>query len=374
MSIPRNSALNVVATCLIATALSACDSQELAPYNHTADVTIHNHFDIAALMLRTPAAAHDSDGNLLINGSFENQQSYGWNSCANQSKLNFSNQSTDGASAITLKKQQCVYQGVSIDPRATVSLVCDARVDSKRNDWTGLGISFYDQYWNYLQDAPSALIDNKEYTAYEVTGQAPESAVYASVWFYTENKALLDNCFLTSEQTITENLLYNGDFTIHRSGTIQRPDDITSYPVTQPDGWRDACRGVNLAVTSVESGEMVVSEGACVHQQLSNEALDALRGNYFEMTCTYNLTTENFASIAANLTDLRATTGMNDRTVLTKTSTSQEFLYGTATLSGKASDNLGSWPSVFVAIGKQGNDMLFVRDCSLRVVDGPAIK
>jgi len=62
---------------------------------------------------------------------------------------------------------------------------------------------------------------------------------------------------------------------------------------------------------------------------------------------------------------------MNDELVLTKTSTSDEFLFGTATLSGKASDKLDPYPGVFVAIGKQGNDMLFVRDCSLRVVDQP---
>jgi len=298
---------------------------------------------------------------LLANGSFEDYLDSGWESCGNKNKIKFTHEASDGDVALKLNRNGCIYQATEIVPSTTVQLVCDAKIASKKSHWTGLGMSFYDQHWNYLSDATSAVISGNSYAAYEVTEHAPDTAAYVSVWFYSEDKALLDHCVLSAEATEAENLLYNGDFSITRNG------DVRGNPVVQADGWRDACNGFN----GLGAGrEMVLSEGACVHQQLSNEAIQALEGNYFELTCDYNLTTDNYAGFATNLTDLRRETGHNENIVLTRTSTDQ-FLFGTATLSGKASDHLDPAPGVFVAIGKQGNDMLFVRNCSLTIVDGP---
>ena len=360
----------LIAPCLIVLAISGCDARDLQPDNHTVlsapPVSVHDQFDISHLMFRTAAATSKIDGNALSNGGFEQQLEAGWDSCGMQNKISFTNKVTSGKTALELNRQGCIYQGVQINPNETVSLVCDAMVSSKRNDWTGIGISFYDEFWNYLGDANYTEVSGNEYKAYEVTDQAPGSANYASVWIYTENKALVDDCFLSTQEANVENLLYNGDF------TIGRPGQVRGQAINQADGWRDACNGVNLQVSRSPVGEMILSEGACVHQQLSDDAIQALQGNYFELTCTYNLTSDNRASIATNLTDKRRETGMNDELVLTKTSTLQERLYGTATLSGKASDKLDAAPGIFVAIGKQGNDMLFILDCSLRVVDAPS--
>ncbi len=364
-----NTSAGPITACLIALALSGCNSSSLTTDSHTLytvpSVNVHDRMDISNLKLRTAAATSQTDGNALTDGSFEELFKSGWDSCGVQNKISFTDRVTDGEVALELKRQGCVYQGVEINPNATVSLVCDAMVRSKRNDWTAIGISFYDEFWNYLGDAESAVVSGHVYGAYEVTAQAPGTALYASVWYYTENRALLDNCFLTADESESENLLYNGDFTINRAG------EIRGYPVDLADGWRDACNGFNQRVSTVPDGEMVLSEGACVHQQLSAEAIQALEGNYFELTCTYNLTSDNRAIIATNLTDRRRETGMDEEIILTKTSTLEERLYGTATISGKASDWLDPALGVFVAIGKQGNDMLFIRDCSLRVVDAP---
>lgn len=344
--------------------VSACDSNSLVLDKDYSE-RVHNQIDTSLLRFQAAMPTTNIDGNLLVNGSFENQFKDGWNSCGDQQKIKYSHQATDGGSALELAQHGCIYQGAKITPNATVSLACDASIASNKNDWTGLGVSFYDDSWNYIDDAAYAVVSNNKYQVYEVTEQAPSSAVYASVWFYTENTALLDNCFLTTEQTDTENLLYNPDFSITRNG------DIRGYPVTQADGWRDACGAVNQRTSS---GPMVLAEGACVHQRLSNDAIRALQGNYFEFTCTYNLTRDHYATLSTNLTDRRRDTGMNEVLVLTKTSTNEAFLYGTATLSGKASDNLSSAPGIFVAITKQSNGMMFVKDCSLRVVDGPTSK
>jgi len=278
------SPLQLMAAFSAAIALSACDSRELAvdSKTHTRATGIHDSFDMSKLILRAAAALHSDNGNLLIDGSFESQSKSGWDNCGSENKIRYTHDASDGGTALKLRKQGCVYQGMRIERGALVSLVCDAKISSKRNDWTGLGISFYDEHWNYLEDAPYTEVNSYQYSTYEVTEQAPASAVYASVWFYTENKALLDNCFLNTEEAESPNLLYNGDFTIDRPGYIR-----DEFPVTQADGWRDACGGVNLWVSSNPNGEMVLSEGACVHQQLSNDAIDALRGNYFELTCTY---------------------------------------------------------------------------------------
>jgi len=271
-----------IAIGLTALSVSACDSNNLVvETDPTARVL--SQIDTSRLMIQAAQSKSNIDGNLLADGSFENQFKNGWSSCGDQDKIKYNNHATDGEMSLELRQQGCIYQGAEITPNTVVSVACDARIAGKQNDWTGLGMSFYDDSWNYLGDARYAVISDSEYRAYEVTEQAPSKAAYVSVWFYTENTALLDNCFLT-EQSDTDNLLYNGDFAISRNG------DIRGNPVTQADGWRDACNAVNLRSSN---GPMVLSEGACVHQQLSNDAIQALQGNYFEFTCTYNLTRDN---------------------------------------------------------------------------------
>jgi len=267
---------------LIVLAVSACDSNSLVVDNDYT-VRVHDQMDTSLLRIQAALPKSYADGNLLVNGSFEDQFNSGWNSCGDQHKVRFNHQATDGDMALELVSQGCIYQGAAITPNTIVSLACDASIASKNNDWTGLGISFYDNSWNHLADASYAVVSDDKFQIYEVTEQAPSTAAYASVWFYTENSALLDNCFLTTEQSGSENLLYNPDFAITRAG------DIRGNPVIQADGWRDACNAVNLR-SDIGTGTMLLAEGACVHQRLSNEAIQALQGNYFEFTCTYNLT------------------------------------------------------------------------------------
>jgi len=286
----------------------------------------------------------------------------GWDTCGDSYKVSTSSDATDGNSALKLKRQGCVYQGVDINPDTEITLACDSKMLSKKNDWTGLGISFYDQYWNHLSDSKAVTVVGTEYRSYEITELAPDTASYASVWFYTENRALIDNCSLAMhmDKPVSENLLVNADFSEETGG--------------QPTGWYNACGGFSQQFSG-NGGSMVLSEGACMHHRPDVDVLEKLQGNYFELSCVYNLSSEGYTSIATNLTDSRRLTG-NDEVVVLPRNTfpdSPARQFDTITLTGKASDYLTPIDT-FIAIGKQDVGMLIVDECSLRVIDDPAVK
>ncbi len=344
--------------------ISACDSQGIEVVNNTHSVTatspdMPSQLDISGLITTKAATARADANNLLSNGSFEDGL-HGWQACNAKSKLKIKRKASNGHNAVQVSAGNCIQQGAGIQPNTTYELQCDAKLQSNKNDWTGLGISFYDEFWNYLSEPEASVVSGRNYKEYTVTGSAPENAKNVAVWFYTENKALLDNCALSIADAppppVSGNLLFNSEF-------IEGTDTAT--------GWRDACNGEYRRTNSLFNETIYVANGACVHHRPGAEVLAALQGNYFAYSCEYTYSGSAYASIATNLTTLRDETGQNDVAILPQTYFGgiPSFQIETVTLYGKAKDYLEPG-NTFVSIGSQDSLGLTVLNCSLEVVSG----
>lgn len=357
--------ISLLAAGICVTAISACDSTGL----NTTEATnarldapgVSASLDLPALMNRAAAAtSNTSPVTYLVNGSFE-QGTSGWQSCSPNPPLKLVNDATDGSNALLVKKRNCVQQGVSVNPGEALILSCDVKMNSNRNDWTGLGLSFFDEYWNYVSEPAPVLINGDSYNTYSVAGNVPAGARNAAVWLYTENQVILDKC--TLQKTIEPppppplygNLLVNAEF-------VDGGETAT--------GWSDRCNG-NYQRTNSFDGAIAVGGGACVHHRPDNDALAALQGNYFAYSCEYTKSEGSYASIATNLTTRRDETGQNDVAILPRTyfGGTPSWQFETVTLYGKAKDYLEPG-NIFVSIGDQGSDGLLVLGCSLEVVSG----
>lgn len=354
--------LTVVAVGLGIALVSGCDSGGL-PTAESERVSgtspnVPGILDISGLMART---VRTSPADLLINGGFE-QGLDGWQSCSSSPPSQLVNDSSDGGSAVLVKRRNCVQQGVAITPGASLVLSCDAKMKSNRNDWTGVGLSFYDEFWNFISEPAASVVSGDSFNTYAVSGDAPPNARNVAVWFYTENQAIVDNCILQNgseppQPPFNENLLVNGEF-VQGDGTAV--------------GWSDRCSGTYQRVSNIFGETLFVADGACVHHRPDSDVLQALQGNHFAYSCEYTKSGDSYASIAANLTTRRDETGQNDVAVLPKTYFGgvPTFQVETVTLYGKAKDYLAPGDT-FVSIGDQGSGLV-VLGCSLEIVSGQA--
>lgn len=363
-SLRRNIALTRIAVVGLSIMLiSACDSDgstsTTGALTPTPPPNISASLDVPALMARTTASTTPAD--LLINGSFEQDLS-GWQSCSPNPKPKIVSDATDGSKALLIKKQNCIQQGVAINSGETLIFSCDVKMKSNRNDWSGLGLSFYDEFWNFIDEPAPGTINGNTYSTYSVTGVAPDNARNVAVWLYTENQVIADNCQL---QKVTEpppppppvygNLLTNAEFDEGGETAL---------------GWSDRCNG-NYQRSSSFGNSIIISSGACVHHRPGNDVLAALQGNYFAYSCEYTKSSDSYASIATNLTTRRDETGQNDVAILPRTYFGgvPSWQFETVTLYGKAKDYLEPG-DIFVSIGDQGSSGLLVLGCSLEIVSG----
>ena len=317
-----------------------------------------NQLDVSNLITTRSVASADTK-NLLLNGSFEEGTSH-WQTCNSNSALTIKNDASNGSKALQVRDGNCAQQGVAIQPDTEYALQCDAKLKSNRNDWTGLGISFYDEFWNFISEPDAMVITGRDYSEYAVSGTAPENARHAAIWFYSENKALLDNCTLSAADAppppASGNLLFNSEF-------IEGSDTAT--------GWRDACNGEYQRNVGRFNESIYVASGACVHHRPSAEVLASIQGNYFAYSCEYTYSGNGYASIATNMTTLRDETGQNDVAILPQTYFGgvPAWQFDTVTLYGKAKDYLEPGDT-FVSIGSQDSSGLTVLNCSLEIVSG----
>lgn len=289
--------------------------------------------------------------NYLSNGSFDDLAANGnpdyWEKgCGGKWR---SVPGTDNGNAVYLSEGACLNQFIT--PRFAaeesgneLTFSCSAKNDSGYADLT----VFVDGVEHQVVVPPTG-----NFETVSLTVPAKEFSSVLAV-LYSEGDSIFDNCELTAASTgntptVTGvNLLENPEF----------EDNI--------DGWRNACPAGFAEYSNGFQGLMYTGNGSCVHQHLSQEALDQLSGNNFEFSCTYTSRDDSYAGIATNLPDV--TVVVEKRLPQTYFGGVPNWNFQTVTISGRAADNLTT-PSPFVSLGSQSPNGMSVLGCSLVVVD-----
>lgn len=289
---------------------------------------------------RMAAAVSNSNAtNLLVNGDFSDSAN-GWISCSGD---NLQVIDVNGQSAAVVAPADCVQQAVTIAPGDNLVLECDAQRRTAIQNWTGLGISFYDSEWQFISEPSPALINNSsDFGRYTVAGEAPTGAAYAGIWLYSDADASLTNCILENTDELPDTgggglLLYNGNFD-------QRENNL-------PVGWTDYCGGFVESVGGVYVGDVRIGSGACLTQSLSSSAISTLRGQPFRFVCEmFNGTVGSYGELGTNLTGTHTSTPL-----ITNSS-------GSFTLSGTTAADIDN---AYVSIYIEGDRPRYILDCRL---------
>ena len=219
----------------------------------------------------TPDSITDSV-NLFSNSGFEDGLT-GWSDCQpNASSV--SNDAYEGNAALQLASDHCFYRSVQVTPGESYALDCFVRLDVERA-WTGMGLSFADDAYNLLAQAPVAVATSGEYTRLSTVATAPAGSAFVSMWIHSDHGASVDNCSLTLELNQApgsigniENLLVNGDFALidDQSGAAD---------------WATGCGGSSIA----DSSGLFLTDGACVDQSLTTGVLEYIETNPTTFSC-----------------------------------------------------------------------------------------
>jgi len=230
-----------------------------------------------------PQAIDVAQGNLFDNGGFESGLS-GWTGCAADA-ITESNDAYEGSKALKVKTGNCFYRSAEVSAGQELVLSCYVKIQSG-NAWTGMGMGFANASWATIGQAPTTVITGGSYARYDVKATAPANSKYASMWLYTDNPALVDNCSLMLETeppppppSTGENLLENPGFGIR---------DIAAG--SQPREWAVGCGGTARVFEKrdprLDSDRAVsIKDGACVDQSLSASDIAVLQDNAFAFTC-----------------------------------------------------------------------------------------
>lgn len=163
------------------------------------------------------------------------------------------------------------------------------------------------------------------------------------------------------EPTVPDNLLANSEFT-------EGEETAT--------GWTDPCGG-GYQRTNGFNGALVVNSGACVQHLLSDEAVNALAGNYYSLSCEYTKSSDgNFAELSTNLTVLSSTQGESSiRKILPRTYFGgvPQWQFETVTIVGKAEDSL-EFGNTYVSLRETAESGLLVLGCKLELASGRVYK
>ena len=230
-----------------------------------------------------PQAVTVADGNLFDNGGFESGLN-GWTGCA-AGAIESSTEAYEGAKALKVNAGNCFYRSAEVSAGQDLVLSCYVRLQSG-SAWTGMGMGFANESWTTIGNAPTTVITGSSYARYDVKATAPAGSKYASMWLYTDNPTLVDNCSLMLETTTPpppppatgENLLENGGFGFR---------DFSQTP-TRPRDWTIGCGGevniTNGVINRLGRG-IVMRGGACVDQGLSASDIAEISGQTFTFSC-----------------------------------------------------------------------------------------
>ena len=218
-----------------------------------------------------PQAITVAQGNLFDNGGFESGLA-GWTAC-DAGSIATSSDALEGTGALQVNPGNCFYRSASVSVGQKIALSCNVKIQNG-TDWTGMGFNFADGNFATLSSAPTAVATSNSYTRLDTVATAPENTQYVSMWLYSDNLAVVDNCSLLLETDPPpppppsgNNFLENGVF--------------NGVNGSQPAGWAVGC--ANSA--SLLNNELSVSGGTCVDQALDAGEVNALRGNSYTLQC-----------------------------------------------------------------------------------------
>ena len=238
-----------------------------------------------------PQALNIASGNLFDNSGFESGLE-GWTACS-AGTIKTSGDAYEGLGALEVVPDNCFYRSTEVSPGQDLVLSCYVKVTSG-NAWTGMGMGFADSSWSTVGEAPATVISGNAYARYDVMVTAPENSKYASMWLYSENATVVDNCSLMLEATPPpppsgDNLLENGNFETLSNGN--------------PTEWSQGCGGTASSVAGREGNGFSLSGGICVDQGLSAGDVAALSGNDYTYSC-YAKNTGGYASLSIFFNDV----------------------------------------------------------------------
>ena len=288
-----------------------------------------------------PLAHEMTSGNLFTNSGFESGLE-GWTACSTGA-IKPSDDAFEGSGALEIIPNNCFYRSAEVSAGQDLVLSCYVKV-IEGSGWTGMGVGFADSSWTTVGEAPATVISGSSYARYDVEFTAPANTKYASMWIFSENKAVVDNCSLMLESTPPpppppsgDNLLENGDFETLANGL--------------PTEWSVGCGGTATSVTGRSGKGFSLTGGVCVDQGLSAGDVAALSNNDYTYSC-YAKNTGGYASLSIFFND-------SPKSVVIPVSNSYQLieLKGTAPQAS----------SGFVSIYSEGN--FTVDQCSLTAGD-----
>ena len=286
-------------------------------------------------------------GNLFTNGGFESGLE-GWTGCSTGAIKT----STDGyqsGNALEVVPSNCFYTSTAIKPGDELTLSCFVKINSG-SGWTGMGLGFADNVWNSVGEAGPTVITGSDYARYDVAATAPANSLYASMWLYSENPAVVDNCSLVvgteppPPPPSGENLLENAGFGFR---------DFSIPGVSGIRDWSIGCGG-SASIFDIRDVQndgargASIREGACVDQALSASDVAEIRGNQVTLSC--KVKSFGYAAMTIFL----------DGVPTTKAIPNTE-LYQIVSVQANAGDISNAFVSLY------GGDSLAVEFCDLRV-------
>ena len=290
MNLRRNFSIVVLVVLL----LSSCQTTNLKQEVPTGQEPIRtNPVDVQTSFINqqaiSPQALDIASGNLFSNGGFESGLD-GWTACSDGA-IKTSGDAFEGSGALEVIPNNCFYRSAEVSSGQDLILSCYAKIRGG-SGWTGMGLGFADSTWSTVGEAPATVITGTDYARYDVAFTAPANSKYASMWFYSDNPVVVDNCSLMLEATPPppppsgNNLLENGDFE-----TASVEDGFAN--------WSKGCDGF-LGITGLGDGRQAVTlrEGACLDQSLSASDISVLKGQEFVYSCIVKLTNSSYSSIS----------------------------------------------------------------------------
>ncbi len=130
----------------------------------------------------------DETNELLTNTNFTSQLD-AWNTC------DFNNASVVNNVAV-LTGRNCLDQSVSVTPNQELELTCDVRRLTSGTDWTGMGLSFYDENWNFISEPDAVTVIGESFADYTLTGTVPAQARIVLAWVYSVSGVAVNRCSL----------------------------------------------------------------------------------------------------------------------------------------------------------------------------------
>ena len=235
-----------------------------------------------------PQAVNISSGNLFDNSGFESRLE-GWTACS-AGAIKTSGDAFEGSGALEVIPDNCFYRSAEVSAGDDLILSCYAKVLSG-SGWTGMGLGFADSSWTAIDvDVPATIITGSDYARYDVKFTAPANTKYASMWLFSENPAVVDNCSLMLEAeppppppSNGNNLLQNGEF--------------ETLANNLPTEWSIGCGGSATSLAGKSGRGLLLTGGVCADQGLSASDIAAVSGGEFTYSC-YAKNTGGYASFS----------------------------------------------------------------------------